>query len=739
METKIQTITLPVEGMTCASCVARVEKAIKTVDGVESAAVNLATEKATIKINPLRANTQLIATAVEDAGYKLVVENLPKQTDHSEHNEAYDKIKKDLILSASLATPIMFISMVSMTDWFMNVSPLTMDEINKVLFVLTSIIMFTAGKRFFTIAWKLAKRFESDMNTLVAVGTGVAYLFSSIVVLFPEWLPESIDMMDVYFDTASTIITLILLGKMLEARAKQRASDAMKKLISIQPRIANVRIDEEFREISIDDVVIGNVILVRPGEKIPVDGIIVKGETSIDESMMTGESIPVAKSIGEKVIGGTINTTGSIEFRATAVGRDTMLSQVVRLVEEAQGSKAPVQALADKISSIFVPIVLGISLLTFVLGYFVWNLEFVQAMLHAIAVLIIACPCALGLATPTAIMVGTGKGASLGILIKNAESLERAGAITTVVFDKTGTITEGKPTVTNIETFTGFEKNDLLTLSASVEYQSEHPLSKAIVAEAMKHKLSLKSVESFLANPGFGITGKVDGKNIVIGKEAIMRESLVNIDEANAKVSQLQHEGKTVIYVGIQRKLAGIIAIADIVRETSKASISTLRSMNINVALLTGDNKATAEAIAAEVGISTVIANVLPKEKSEYIKQLQSKGEIVAMVGDGINDAPALAQANVSLAMASGTDVALETADIALMRHDLRAVVGAIILSRKTIRTIKQNLFWAFIYNVIGIPLAAFGMLNPAFAAGAMAFSSVSVISNSLRLKTTKI
>ena len=742
METKIQTLTLPVEGMTCASCVARVEKVLARVDGVEKTTVNLATEKATIKFDPSKASTEQMARVVEEAGYKLVLpasEATVVQEENSTQSDNYTKLKKEFIISLLFALPVMILSMVGMTDWFMEISPLGMDAVNKLLFLGATIVMVVSGKRFFKIAWKLATHFEADMNTLVAVGTGVAYLFSSIVVLFPEWLPSSVDARGVYFDTAVTIITLILLGKMLEARAKLRAADAMKKLMSIQPKNARVFRHNEFVDIAINDVVKNDTILVRPGEKIPVDGIIEKGETAIDESMMTGESIPVAKKSGDKVIGGTINTTGSLEFRATAVGSDTMLAQIVRLVEEAQGSKAPIQSLADKIASVFVPIVIGISLVTFIGGMVLFNLEFAQAMIHAIAVLIIACPCALGLATPTAIMVGTGRGASVGVLIKNAESLERAGSITTVVFDKTGTITEGKPTVTDVIQFNDFTNEELMMLSASVEHKSEHPLSKAIVEYAEKKNISLQDVESFLASPGFGITGKVSGKNVVIGKEAIMRESLVNISVAEETVSRLQQEGKTVVYVGVQRKLAGIIAIADTVRESSKEAILKLKAMNINIALLTGDNKITAEAIAKEVGITTVIANVLPKDKAEYIKQLQSNNEIVAMVGDGINDAPALAQANVSLAMASGTDVAMETADVALMRHDLTAVVRAITLSRNTIRTIKQNLFWAFIYNVIGIPLAAFGMLSPTFAAGAMAFSSVSVVSNSLRLKTKKI
>jgi len=629
--------------------------------------------------------------------------------------------------------------MIAMTEWFMHISPVSMESVNTLLFIGTTIVMVVSGKRFFRIAWKLAKHFEADMNTLVAVGTGVAYLYSSVVTLFPEVLPTSVDPMDVYFDTAATIITLILLGKMLEAKAKQRASDAMKKLMSVQPKTAHVKRDGQFQDIPVEKVVHNDIIFVRPGERIPVDGIIESGETAIDESMMTGESMPVFKKTDDAVIGGTINTTGSIEFRTTAVGSETMLSQIARKVEEAQGSKAPIQSLADKIAAVFVPIVIGIALVTFFAGLFIWNLEFTHAMINAIAVLIIACPCALGLATPTAIMVGTGRGASLGILIKNAESLERAGSVTSVVFDKTGTITEGKPSVMNVQTFNEFTQEELMSAAASVERHSEHPLSKAIVVYAQQNGFPLLPTDSFLANPGFGITGKVNGKSVVIGKAEFMRESLIRMTEGEQTAVDLQAEGKTVVFVGIQNTLAGIISIADTVRPTSKDAIAALRAMNITVTLLTGDNRSTAEAIAREVGIDTIVANVLPKDKAEYIKKLQAQGKIVAMVGDGINDSPALAQANVSLAMASGTDVALETADIALMRHDLMAVVRAIMLSRRTIRTIKQNLFWAFIYNVIGIPLSAVGMLSPTFAAGAMAFSSVSVVTNSLRLRTMSI
>jgi Cu+-exporting ATPase len=739
MTTKIQTLTLPVEGMTCASCVSRVEKVLNRVEGVEGATVNLATEKATIKFDASQTTEEQMAAVVAEAGYTLVLPKSQAKSDETETVDAYTKLRKEFIISAAFTLPVMILSMIAMTDWFMNIYPESMKSVNTLLFIGTTIVMVVSGKRFFRIAWKLAKHFEADMNTLVAVGTGVAYLYSSVVTLFPEVLPASVNHMDVYFDTAATIVTLILLGKMLEAKAKQRASDAMKKLMSVQPKTAQVKRDGQFQEIPVEKVVHNDVVFVRPGERIPVDGIIESGETAIDESMMTGESMPVFKKAGDPVIGGTINTTGSIEFRTTAVGSETMLSQIARMVEEAQGSKAPIQSLADKIAAVFVPVVIGIAVVTFIAGMVIWDLEFTHAMLNAIAVLIIACPCALGLATPTAIMVGTGRGATLGILIKNAESLERAGSVTSVVFDKTGTITEGKPSVMTIKTFNGFTQDELVVSAASVERHSEHPLSKAVVEFAQKTGVSLQPADSFLANPGFGITGKVNGKSVVIGKSEFMRESLIPTTEGDQTAVELQAEGKTVIFVGIQKKLAGIISIADTVRPTSKEAIAALRAMNIKVTLLTGDNTSTAKAIAREVGIDVIVANVLPKDKAEHIKKLQALGEIVAMVGDGINDSPALAQANVSLAMASGTDVALETADIALMRHDLTAVVRAIMLSRRTIRTIKQNLFWAFIYNVIGIPLAAFGMLSPAFAAGAMAFSSVSVVSNSLRLRTSAL
>jgi Cu+-exporting ATPase len=717
-----------------------VEKVLTRSDGVEKATVNLATEKATVKFDPAKINAEQLADAVKEAGYTLVIDSVKgKNVEKKQENDGFSTLEREFFVSLAVALPVIFVSMFSMSDWFMSIFPLSMQQTNTLLFLGTTVVLLVSGKRFFSVAWKLAKHLEADMNTLVAVGTGVAYLYSSIVVLFPELLPDTIDTMDVYFDTSVSIITLILLGKVLEARAKRRASDAMRALMSIQPKTAHVFRSGVYSDIAITDVQNNDRIMVRPGEKIPVDGIIESGESSIDESMMTGESIPVLKKIGDAVIGGTINMNGNIEFRATAVGEGTMLSQIVRMVEDAQGSKAPIQSLADKIASVFVPVVIGIALITFLGSLFIAGLDFTTSMIHAIAVLIIACPCALGLATPTAIMVGTGRGASAGVLIKNAESLERAGSVTTIVFDKTGTLTEGKPSVTDRVCFNGFDEKEMIMLAGSIEYRSEHPLSKAVVRDAAEQNIVLQPVESFLANPGFGVTGKVNGRTVAIGNGSFMRESLINISAAEDSAGQFQRQGKTVMFVAVQRKLAGIIAVADTLRSTSAAAVNELKRMNIDVVLLTGDNAETARAISAGVGITAVMANMLPKDKADHIKKLQEEGWIVAMVGDGINDAPALAQANVSLAMASGTDVALETADVALIRHDMTAVVRAVLLSRRTISTIKQNLFWAFIYNVIGIPLAAFGLLSPTVAAAAMAVSSVSVISNSLRLKSMKL
>ncbi len=744
MENKenIQSLTLPVEGMTCASCVTRVEKALKPVEGVKDVSVNLATEKVTIKTDASAFNIAKAVTAVEDAGYKLIVPSEQQGSAGeqivSPQEKAYRQLRKEFTIAISLAVPVMIVSMVSMSEWFMRAVPLSMDAINKLLLVATTVIMLGPGKRFFTSAWKIAKHFSADMNTLVAVGTGSAYLYSAIVVLFPEWL--SAGGSDIYFDTASTIITLILMGKMLEARAKQKTSDAMKQLMRLQPTIAHLLIEGMQKDISIDEILVGNTFRVLPGERIPVDGELIAGNTYVDESMITGESLAVEKTTGVRVVGGTMNKSGSIDVRATAVGKDTVLAQIVKMVEEAQGTKAPIQSFADKISSVFVPVVIGIAIVTLILWLVIGGSTFTYAMMNFIAVLIIACPCALGLATPTAIMVGTSKGASLGILIKNALSLEQTHAIKTIVFDKTGTLTEGSPSVTDIVSLHGFDKNVLLQFAASLERRSQHPLGESIIHYAREQEIELRdsAVESFQSFDGLGITGVLDGKALAVGNTGLMKEYSVNLDKAVVHAQRFAAEGKTPVLIAIDGVAEGVIAIADIVKMNAADVVQKLRSKNIDVVMITGDNAKTAQSVAAKAGIEKVIAEVLPQDKALKIKEIQSSGKIVAMAGDGINDAPALAQADVGIAMGTGTDIAMETADITLMNGDLTNVDRAIELSRRTIRTIRQNFFWAFIYNIIGIPLAAFGMLNPVIAAAAMALSSVSVISNSLRLKNIK-
>ncbi len=725
------------------------EKVLKHVDGVANVSVNLATERVTLAFDSAKTDLPRLAEAVEEAGYKLLLpypaDSHPAESTGSDtatqeaHQEsAYRRLKSDFILSAVLAVPLMVISVISMTDWFMRWSPLSMDALNKSLFLAATVVMFVPGKRFFSAAWKLARHFSADMNTLVAVGTGTVYVFSSLVVLFPEWLPQAAAANKIYFDTAATITTLILLGRLLEAKAKQRTTDAIKRLLGLQPKTACVIRGRQEVEIKLSDLLVNDVVIVRPGERIPVDGIILIGSTSIDESLVTGESLPVDKAPGQRVIGGTINKNGTIEFRATAVGSHTVIAQIVRLVEEAQGSKAPIQTLADKIASVFVPSVISIAAGTFLLWYIVGGLPFTAAMINFIAVLIIACPCALGLATPTAIMVGTGLGASRGILIKNAASLERARTIDTIVLDKTGTMTIGKPSVTEFVSLNGHEERFVLQRAASLESRSEHPIGRAIVEYATQFGIELSAVQSFESLPGLGLKGTVIDHVLAIGNGGLM--NLLNINTAAAAeiTSKLSRDGKTPVFISIDGSLAGILGIADTMKPTTTEAVDGLRRLGLEVIMITGDNTRTAQAIGRQAGIDSVIAEVLPQGKASHIKRMQSQGRIVAMVGDGINDAPALAQADVSIAMGSGTDVAMDTADITLMQSDLRGVADAVRLSRRTILTIRQNLFWAFVYNVIGIPVAALGLLNPMVAAGAMAMSSVSVISNSLRLRRYK-
>jgi len=741
-----QKLTFPVEGMTCASCVLRVEKALKKVDGVANASVNLATEKATLEFDPARTSLDMLQAAVANSGYTLQVpatideENLAGTDREAQKRlDAHQRLKQELILSAALTVPIMALSMASMTGWFMAWSPLSMDSVNRILLILATPVMFISGRRFFRGFWATAKHFTADMNTLVAVGTGSAYVYSMLAVLFPDLVSTDDSVPHVYFDTSATIITLILLGRLLESQAKNKTTDAIKRLVGLQPRTARVYRGGAEEDIPIADVLVYDIVHIRPGEKVPVDGTITKGFTTVDESMITGESLPVEKNVGDTVIGGTINKNGSIELRATAVGKQTVLAQIVRLVEEAQGSKAPIQTLADKIASVFVPIVIGIALVTFVLWLAVGGSSFTHALVNFIAVLIIACPCALGLATPTAIMVGTGVGATNGILIRNAESLERAHSITTVVFDKTGTLTEGEPVVTDVLTFLPFDRATVLERAASVETKSEHPLADAIVAHTRARGIPILEAESFHSLAGMGTTGIVDGSAVAVGNKQLMREHAVGLDEHESVIARIAQEGKTPVFVALNGSLACIIAIADPIKDTAKVAVKTLHDMGIEVVMVTGDDERTAKAIAAQAGVDRVVAGVLPDQKAGYISKLQEEGKSVAMVGDGINDAPALAQADVGIAIGSGTDIAIETADITLMKSDLNGVPQAIKLSMRSVATIKQNLFWAFIYNIIGIPLAALGMLNPMVAAAAMAFSSVSVVGNSLRLKRFKV
>ena len=730
----MKTLILPVEGMTCASCVARVEKTLKKLNGVESANVNLATEKVALTFDQDHVSLENLAAAVREAGYvlQLPVEKSSAESTktRSHQEEAYLRTKKDLLFAVMLAVPIMVVSMMYMTDWFMAAVPLSMDEINRILLLVATPVLFVAGKRFFMSAWQSARHFSADMNTLVAVGTGSAYFYSAAVVLFPEWMGSS---GDVYFDTATTIIALILLGKFLEARAKKRTSEAITALVGLQPKTATVLREGIFTQVQIDSVVHDDIIMVHPGEKISVDGVIMRGMSSIDESLVTGESVPVEKAAGDQVIGGTINTTGSIEFRATAVGKETVIAHIIKLVEDAQGSKAPIQALADKIASIFVPAVIAAAILTFLVWFFVLHAGFTAAMIRFVAVLIIACPCALGLATPTAIMVGTGAGARKGILIKNAESLERLHAVRIVVFDKTGTLTVGKPSVREIHTLGTMSRQELMHHAAVLERNSEHPFGKAIVG-ADEGGADL-SVESFQATVGAGVHGVVDGKHMIIGNRQLLQEEGIDCSAANDISRGAEASGMTPVYIAVDGFLAGAILLVDELKPASREAVAGLLKLGITPVMMSGDQKSVVSSIAAAAGIDWFYEGIKPGEKASIIASLQAEGTIVAMVGDGINDAPALAQADVGIAMGSGTDVAMETADVTLMRPDLMGVVEALRLSSNTVRTIRQNLFWAFIYNVIGIPLAALGLLSPVIAAGAMAFSSVSVITNSLRLQ----
>ena len=801
-------VTLPILGMTCANCVASVEKSLAKTQGVQEAQVNLSSERATVRFDPDKATVADLVKHIQDAGYdvaigdaslqleglidpsdalslekalnqvegviyaqvnptngKLTVRYVPTIVSQNELRQAVRKIgykllelsgentedpeaaaraneiahqRKLLNLGLLFTIPLFTISM----GHDFGLLPMVLAHapwLPWLLFALATPVQFIVGRSFYINAWKSVKNGSANMDLLVSLGTSVAYFYSILVLLkvFPG---------HAYFETSATIITLVRLGKYLEAKAKGGASEAIRKLLFLRPKKATIIRDGLESEINIDDVVVGDVLVVRPGEKIPVDGIVAQGESSVDESMLTGESLPVHKEVGTAVYGATLNKDGRLIVTANKIGKDTVLSQIIQLVENAQASKAPIQTLADKISAVFVPIVIVIALITFLVWFFLVPMAanseltpLARAIINMVAVLVIACPCAMGLATPTAVMVGTGRGAELGILVKDSESLEEAGSLDTVLLDKTGTLTKGEPALTDMVSLdTAYSEEKLLQLVASVESGSEHPLAQAIVAEANRRNVQLLPMESFRAIAGKGARAKVEDKSVFIGSQRLLEGEEVDLSQARESAEKLQSQGKTIVYAAVQDRLIGLFGITDTLKDQSVEAVQELHKLGLKVGMLTGDNATSAAQIAKAAGIDLVFANLLPKDKIAKITELQAQNKKVAMVGDGINDAPALTQANVGIAIGTGTDVAIASAPIVLISGNLMAVPTAIRLSRATLRTIKQNLFWAFFYNVLLIPLAAFGKLNPILAAGAMSFSSIFVVTNSMRLKKFK-
>ena len=757
-----QKIVFPVEGMTCASCVSRVEKNLLSLDGVVDAQVNLASERASVEYFDLRVGISDFRSSLDKIGFKVPIEESGQISQRNREDERRQKESSLLAWKFGVSAALsVLIFLIGMRDIFPPLSQMNTAQNRWLLFLLTTPVQFWAGWQFYKGAWTGLRHGYADMNTLIAVGTSAAYLYSVFAVIFPSIVQGMDKEVPIYFDTAAMIITLVLLGRLLEARAKGHASDAIKKLIGLQPKTARVLRDENEIEIPIAQVTLGDIVVIRPGEKVAVDGIITHGTASIDESMITGESLPVDKKLGDDVVGASVNKTGYFNIRATRLGKDSVLSHIIKLVEEAQGSKAPVQRLADKVAGIFVPVVMIIASLSFVIwwlfGESITDLPtdpFLFAMMIFIAVMIIACPCALGLATPTAIMVGTGKGAELGILIKGGEVLEQVQRLDTIVFDKTGTLTKGEPAVTDVfmDPESKITAEEFLGLAASLEKGSEHPIGQAIIREASRRKLKLKEISSFKALPGFGVQAQIAGAGIIMGNLKLMDSEGVDYSRLRDKADAFSRQGKTPILLSVSQSVAagksaaGIIAVADTIRPEAESAVRRLKEKGLKVVMMTGDNPYTAKAVGEDLGIATVLSEVLPGGKAEEIKKLMENGNFVAMVGDGINDAPALAQANIGIALGSGTDIAMEASDITLMTRDLNAVATAIELSQQTMRKIKQNLFWAFFYNILGIPIAAgvlfpqYGvLLKPIYAAAAMAFSSVSVVSNSLLLKRFKI
>ncbi|WP_312098653.1 heavy metal translocating P-type ATPase [Niallia sp.] len=721
-EEKVQ---LNVIGMTCAACATRIEKGLNKIEGVTRATVNLATEKASVEYIPGNVNVDQLINAIKKAGYDAkVIDGTDEDYERSAREKVYKTQKMKFTIGAILSIPFL-IQMIS--DFSMEYGNGGFFHMNPWLqFLLALPVQFYVGGHYYRDAFNAVRGGSANMAVLVVLGTSAAFIYSLVVTMMGTG-------QFLYFEAAVIVMTLIILGKLLETRAKGQTSEAIKTLMGLQAKTARVVRNGVEMDIPIEDVQLSEIIFVRAGEKIPVDGEIIEGSTSVDESMLTGESMPVSKKAGDTVIGATVNKHGSFTFKATKVGKDTALSQIIKLVEEAQGSKAPIQHLADKISGIFVPIVIIIALVTFAITYFL--LGFTPALVSTISVLVIACPCALGLATPTAVMVGTGKGAENGLLIKGAEHLQNSQRVTTVVLDKTGTITKGEPDVTDIITYGNYSEEELLNIAASAEKGSEHLLGEAIVNNAKEKGLQLQDGRNFTAIPGHGIQVEVENQLVLIGNKKLMIKNKIGINDIFVEMEKLESEGKTAMMMAVNGSLAGIIAVADTVKESSSEAIKRMKDLGIEVIMITGDNRLTAEAIARQVGVDHVLSEVLPEDKSAEVEKLKSEGKVVAMVGDGINDAPALAAADVGIAIGTGTDVAIEAADITLMRGDLMGIVDTLRLSKATMRKIRQNLFWAFAYNVVLIPVAALGLLNPILAGAAMAFSSVSVVGNTLFLR----
>lgn len=742
-----ETLQFSIKGMTCASCVSTVEKAIKTASGVKEVSVNLATEKASIKIASGATTPEKLKEAIQASGYDgELVTNMQEQTDQERlsREKELSGLKRSLTIAAAFSLPIFLIEMTShfipaFGQW-LNTA-ISTQSLYYLFFALASVVQFGPGLRFYKKGWPSLLRGTPDMNSLVMLGTTAAYGYSVFATFLPQLLPSGT--VHVYFEASAVIITLILVGRYMEALAKGRTSEAIKRLLSLRAKQARIMRNGQEMEVSLEEVQTGDIVLVRPGEKIPVDGQVTEGNSYVDESMISGEPVPVNKKAGDEVVGGTINKNGSLSFEATKVGSDTVLSQIIKMVEEAQGSKLPIQSLVDKVTNYFVPVVIFLALLTFGI-WFIWGpspaLTF--AMVNAVAVLIIACPCAMGLATPTSIMVGTGKAAEMGVLFREGEALQNLRNVGVIAMDKTGTLTKGQPELTDIEVAEDFDEKEILRFVASAEKKSEHPIAEAIVRAAKERELEMVQIENFSAFPGFGIEADIGDQLIQVGADRFMNKLHINIDVFEETAGRLADEGKSPLYAAVNGRLAAIIAVADPIKETTASAVASLHELGLQVAMITGDNKRTARAIANQLGIDEVVAEVLPDGKVDALKELQKEGQKVAFVGDGINDAPALAQADVGLAIGTGTDIAIESAEVVLMSGDLRNVPNAIALSKSTIKNIKQNLFWAFAYNASLIPVAAGALyptlgilLSPIFAAGAMALSSVFVLGNALRLR----